>query len=354
MRANTRITSSNSYGLEVIRPSLNETVAWLSLWDKDVANEVVRLGPGLLLGFGDPASLSTTLRSAALTALLRELTAHEQEWPWWDNDKIRRFAYPELGPVVLSLWPQYRSHQEASQLLMRVIWLGELTECGHLARDVAFDNAADPTLRVFAGKALLAMPDGSTRRDYSELIKADTGTLPVRMVRDAIVELAPSLITVSDILRILREVNIEDDASFDFKRDVTTIVKRLVTVADLEMFLAGLLAQLDSELGDHAHYPPTKREEAFFPAIAEAALCLLKAVHSNNAPDAAIDAVLRILNRREHNSRVGGTANEALVDFSERRNDDGGPFGASSPRSERSLHGSRLSAYGKLGFWGTR
>jgi hypothetical protein len=37
------------------------------------------------------------------------------------------------------------------------------------------------------------------------------------MVRDAIVELFPTLITTAEVLRILTEVNVEDDRSgFDF------------------------------------------------------------------------------------------------------------------------------------------
>ena len=70
-----RLLFANSYGLDVIKPSLNKTAAWLCLWDKDVANEVVRRAPGLLLSAGDPASLSVGVRSAALAALLRELTS---------------------------------------------------------------------------------------------------------------------------------------------------------------------------------------------------------------------------------------------------------------------------------------
>ena len=95
-----RLLFANSYGLEVIKPSLNDTVAWLCVWDKDVANEVIRRGPGLLLRAGDPASLSVGVRSAALAALLSEATAEDQEWPWWDNDKLRRCGrkfYSTLG-----------------------------------------------------------------------------------------------------------------------------------------------------------------------------------------------------------------------------------------------------------------
>ena len=252
-----RLLFANSYGLEVIRPSLNETAAWLCLWDKDVAKEVVRLSPGLLLSAGDPASLSAGIRSAALAALLRELTMDDQEGPWWNNDKLRRFAQSDLGNTVLSVWDQYRTNREASQLLMRLIWLGALKECEPLAREVAFDSAADPTLRVFAGRALLAMADPSAQSSYATLIKTDTAILPLRMVRDAMVELFPALITPADVLRILREVNIEEDNNgLNFESEGKALVRKVASAADLELFLEGLLKQLATQLGDHSHHPP--------------------------------------------------------------------------------------------------
>lgn len=309
-----RLLFADSYGLEVIRPSLNETAAWLCLWDKEVANEVVRRAPGLLFSAGDPASLPAGIRSAGLAALLHELTTDDQEWPWWDNDKLRRFAQPDLGNTVLALWPRYKTNREASELLMRLIWLGRLKECEPLARIVAFDGAADPGLRVLSGKALLVMADASTRKAYADFIKADTGTLPLRVVRDGVVELFPELINVSDVLRILAEVNIEDE-SFDFERDGPDLAKRMESAADLELFLKGLLGQLGTQLGEHAHYPPTKREEVLFPAMAEAVLRLLKATPTNEAPDAAIEVLLRIGNRREHSSTVRKALDDAQVEL---------------------------------------
>ncbi len=311
-----RLLFANSYGLELIRPSLNETAAWLCLWDKDVANEVVRLAPGLLLRAGDPASLSPNIRSEALSALLRELTTDEKEWPWWDNDKLRRFAQQDLGTAVVSLWPQYRSNRAASQLLMRLAWLGALKECEILAHDVAFDSEADQTLRVFAGRALLAMAGLSKRSDYAALIKENTATLPLRMVCDAVIDLVPTLIATSDVLRILTVVNIEDDENgLDFRRDGIALAKRLEGAADLEIFLAWLLEQLGTELGDTAHHPPTKREEILFPSMAQAALRLLKATPQNEAPEVAIHALLRIGNGRERGASVPKDANEALVEL---------------------------------------
>ena len=311
-----RLLFANSYGLDVIRPSLNETAAWLSLWDNNVANEVVKRAPGLLLSAGDPASLSVGVRTAALAALLSELTSEDQESPWWDNDKLRRFAQSDLGDTVLSLWPQYRTHGEASQLLMRLVWLGALKACYPLAREAAFDNGADPVLRVFAGRALLALADSSTRIEYAALITANAATVPVRMVRDAMIELFPTLISITDVLRILTELNIEDDRNgLDFARDGVALARRLGSAADLELFLAGLLQQLSSQIGNHSHYPPTKREEALFPAMAESALRLLNAVQADDTPVAAIDAILRICNRRDHGSNVRQIANAGLVEL---------------------------------------
>src|SRR6185295_15656621 len=98
---------AKSYGLEVIRPSLNETAAWLSLWDNDVAKEVVRRGPLLLLVAGDPASLPFDVRRNALVSLMNELITEDSELPFFDNGQLRRFAQPDMGSVVFSLWPTY-------------------------------------------------------------------------------------------------------------------------------------------------------------------------------------------------------------------------------------------------------
>lgn len=312
---------ANSYGLDVIRPSLSQTAAWLCLWDKHFANETVRLAPGILLISGDPASLSNEVRRAALSGLLRELLAYGTErpwweWPWWDNDKLRRFAQPDLGEAVQSLWPQYGAHQHTSQLLMRLIWLGGLKKCYSIAQGVAFDSAADPTLRTLAGKALLSMADTGTRKDYAALITAEAANLPSLMVRDAISTLSPGLISISDVLRILSDVDVEDDRnSLGFETEGPALAEKLVTATDLDFFLTGLLRILDTQIGNHAHHSPTKREETFFPAVAEAALRLLRASPSDAAPNPATDALLRICNKSQHGPSVRKKVNEALKEL---------------------------------------
>ncbi len=176
---------AKSYGLEVIRPSLIETAAWLSISDKDVANEIVRRSPLLLLGAGDPASLPSDVRRNALVSLMQEVTTGDSELLWWDNDKLRRFAQPDLGGVVASLWPKYQTNNQAAQLLLRIVWLGVLKDCAKLAFDAAFDSALDARARVFAGRALLVTGDEASLKNYLGLVMAERSTLPSRVVSDA-------------------------------------------------------------------------------------------------------------------------------------------------------------------------
>ncbi len=49
---------ATTYGVPLVKPSMAETAAWLAIWDSNVANEVIRREPFLLLTAGDPASLA--------------------------------------------------------------------------------------------------------------------------------------------------------------------------------------------------------------------------------------------------------------------------------------------------------
>jgi hypothetical protein len=307
---------ARSYGLEVIRPSLTETVAWLSLWDKDVANEVVRRGPLLLLGSGDPATLSPDVRRHALVALAGELTAGDQELLWWDHDKLRRFAQADLGSVVASLWPQYRTNKQVARVLLRIAWLGALKDCAKLAYDAAFDTGLDSTARVFAGRALLVTADEAARKSYAELVMAEESTLPKRMVRDAMVDLFPTLIGVEELLEMLEAMDdSSEETGLGFDSEGPRLVGKLNAPSDLEKLLRGLLTQVGGELGEHAHYPPSKREVTYFPAMAVAALRLLQVGPPDSAPEVAVDAILRICNRWDHGAGIRASANSALKEL---------------------------------------
>jgi hypothetical protein len=123
---------ATSYGIELIKPSVQETAAWLALWDEDVGREVGRREPALLLTAGEPASLSPAVRAAVLTDIIERLAAGAH-LPMLDFDSVKRFSRPDLSPVIAALWPKYESCAEARKLSLRIIWLGPLADCAQLA-----------------------------------------------------------------------------------------------------------------------------------------------------------------------------------------------------------------------------
>ena len=92
-----------TYGVPIIKPSMKEVAAWLSLWDEVVAREVACREPFLLLSAGDPASLSRQTRENLLTQTVeRAVAGHPM--PSLDFDSLKRFSRPDLAQVVRKLW----------------------------------------------------------------------------------------------------------------------------------------------------------------------------------------------------------------------------------------------------------
>jgi hypothetical protein len=123
---------AESYGVEVIKPTMQETAAWLSLWDENVAKQTARRQPHLLLTAGDPATLSRQTREDLLVHMVERLVAGERV-PLLDFDTFKRFCRPDLAQAVRKLWVAHEGRAEACQFLLRVIWLGSIRECANLA-----------------------------------------------------------------------------------------------------------------------------------------------------------------------------------------------------------------------------
>ena len=153
--------------LQLVKPSLQETAAWLAIWDPDVAREVIHREPYLLLTGGDPASLPPDVRASALTRVVERMVANDENLPILDYDSVKRFARPDIAPVIRQLWPIHKHHEQARDLLLRLIWLGELRECADLAAEaVAAPHRGSRYDQVVAGRAFMATADNAKKAAY--------------------------------------------------------------------------------------------------------------------------------------------------------------------------------------------
>ena len=294
-----RLLFSLTYEIELVKPSMLETAAWLSLWDESVATEVVRRAPFLLFTAGDPAGLSPTTRRAMLTALVERMR-RDEEIPLLDLSSLTRFAQPDIAPVLRAIWDADKEHGDIRRFLLRLIWLGALSDCADLAAAASFGQYPDRYSTIVAGRALLAAGDDGAQRAYADYIRQECASISTTVVWDAVESLFPRLIGVDDLLAILAVVHLGDDegGGFNLAWNGAELVERLTSAADLTRLIEGFLRQLEAEPCDASADEPSPKDKQYATPLAAAAKRLLELSAPSAAPAAAIDAALRIGDRR--------------------------------------------------------
>lgn len=313
---------AQTYGIEVVKPSMQETAAWLSLRDENVAREVARRNPFLLLSAGDPATLSQRARENLLREVITRIAAGERV-PMLDFDSLKRFSRPDLADVVRKLWDTYAAHDEARVFLLRVIWLGEIKALADIAATVALGPLPDRMTSIVAGRALMATGDESLKKRYAAFVKANCTALPATVVWDALEKLFPRYLAAADFLDILSRVDVTaTDGGLGLDWSGPKLLARVKVAPELEAVLTGLLSQLGSSLpGDRFL---TKRQEIYISLITAATHRLLELSPVDQLPPPAIAGVARLFesarwSRSTHRTRTKAEVIEELQRSTQRR-----------------------------------
>jgi hypothetical protein len=284
---------ARTYGIDVVKPSMQETAAWLSLWDKNVAREVARRNPFLLFTAADPATLPRQTRESLLRQVVTRIAAGERV-PTLDFDSLKRFSQPDLADVVRKLWDKHSANDEVRRFLLRIIWLGEIKALADIAAKVALGPVPDRMTSIVAGRALMAAGDEMAKRQYATLVKVNCVTLPATVVWDALAKLFPEYLGVGDLLDILSQVDVTtSDGGLGLDGHFPKMLARMNLRHELEAAVTGLLSQLGGTVAADDR-PLSEREEVYLALIAAAAHRLLEFSPLDQAPPAAIAAFARL------------------------------------------------------------
>ncbi len=305
---------AESYGIEVIKPSMQETAAWLSLWNENVAREVSRRNPFLLLTAGDPATLSRQTRETLLRQVTARIAAGERI-PVLDFDSLKRFSRPDLAEVVRKLWDEHAAQDEVHRFLLRVIWLGEIKDVADIAGKVALGSIPDRRTSIVAGRALMAAGDRTSKKQYAAFVKVNCAALPATVVWDALEKLFPVYLGVVDLLDILSRVDITaSDGGLGLDWHGPKLLEGINSPTELEAALTGLLSQLGGTVAADDRQL-TKREEVYLSLIAAAVHRLLAISPVDQAPVAAIAATARLGESARRSSSTRRTAGDVIQDL---------------------------------------
>ncbi|MHB1765535.1 MAG: hypothetical protein ACYCS1_08410 [Gammaproteobacteria bacterium] len=297
----------------MIKPSVRQTAAWLSIWDADVAREVSEREPMLLLMEGDPGSLLPSVRGNVLNRIVEQMRQSGERGGLIKDDALRRFSVPELAPLVRDLWNKHRAIQPVRELLVRIIGLGRLTACADIAEEAVFGGYKDIYTLVFGARALAAFADPVVVARYHDYIVANAKVLPERALWEALDQLFLRGMSIAQFLAILGDMMPDvRDGSLGLQHLGPLFAERIDVPSQLEEFLTGLM----SLLGEGSHdvgAMETPAEKSYFPVITATAHRLLSRVAPTSAPRIAVAAALRLAEDRHH--RTGDEHRDLLQDL---------------------------------------
>ncbi|MER9836171.1 hypothetical protein NKJ28_14480 [Mesorhizobium sp. M0145] len=279
-------------GTPIVLPSAKETAAWLSAWNGDVAREVIRRDPSLLLTAGDPTSLSTEIRQAVLEATFTQLAAGVTRYRRLDPDVVRRFSNSDIVPALKAGWSKHGDRTEVRRLILNMIDAGRLSDAVDIARIAVNGEFSDITTLVLGTRALGVVGEPSDLASLAKEVLANSSSTDPTAVWEALDVLWPRHLSVDGFLSLIQELKKKGDRAEQFGWRGKGLIERLESRSGLKALVKGLLDMLGEEPDeDEDRHPDEKRLQ---PLLQAAATALLKQSPRKVLDPFLVDAALRL------------------------------------------------------------
>jgi hypothetical protein len=230
------------YGVRTVVPSLHAVAAWLALWRTDIANEVIRREPLILIRHGDPGSLTVQIRERLLTTFAAKQAAGEISNDSLDHRSLWMFADRQLDHSIRASWTA-NPREEFRLDLLRLIREGEIYTCSDLALDVVRQSGSDEYYLTVAAGILRGEKKPAHLKELAKRFKRYAASLSSRTAAAYALAVFPNHITVKDLLATIAKVELGDkDRTSDIGYHLAELYQLCLTDADKRMFMKGLAA----------------------------------------------------------------------------------------------------------------
>ena len=308
-------------GVPIVLPSVRETAAWLATWDEEIAREIVRRDPSLLLTAGDPTGLSRDIRQAALEGTFREYASGVKRYSMLDHDTLRRFATADIMPALQQGWTSHGTDREVRRLVLSMIEAGPLPGGLAIVREAVAGSYDDPLTTLLAIRALRAIGESADFETLATKVETESATLDDAFVWEALDTLFPKHLSVAAFVKILPALISGNDSS-QLEWRGKRLIERLHDRGSLRTLLSSLVSIIQ---------PPVANEDGTFtsapadlrlkPLLQTVATRLLKLLPIRSIDPLIIDAAIQLAGDR----------------YGERRDpdDEFGPLLRASPERRR-------------------
>lgn len=184
------------YGLEVVVPAMRPILPWLAIFDEKIRDRVRRVAPEVLFEGGDPSQLPIETRRQLLRQVCDQLASGASSRSMADHDAVQRFASPDLASEIKDLILKYESNDDLLWFLLRMIWLGEISDALPEAMRIAQAPHFGRYGRQAAFRAVSALGDESVKAALRRSFMNE----PEPLDRDLLAELLADTNPTTDII----------------------------------------------------------------------------------------------------------------------------------------------------------
>ena len=189
-----------TFGEQVVIPSMEPVATWLALGNDDVLTEIKKRKPQLLFQQGLPASMTSAQRRDILCHFVSSFEGRDWSGVGVSISDVTRLGHSDLGPVVEELWPTAYKGYDTRELFLKLILLTPLNSCTHLSFDAALDIGLPTRHRIYACRAVLtAGTDKQKRMLGKTLMKSQW---PEELVYSIIPELYPCSLKIDEVVTL--------------------------------------------------------------------------------------------------------------------------------------------------------
>ncbi|TJV19666.1 hypothetical protein [Mesorhizobium sp.] len=176
------------YGVEIVVPTMRPVLPWMALFDENIRGRLQRTVPEVLFEGGDPAQLPLSVRKQILENVTAEIARNETPRSPTDHAAVQRFANRDIGPDIRRLLQTYARNQNAASFLLRMVWLGRISDALPEAKQHALDASGGTYQRIAAFRAVDKIGDLEEIREIRESFLAEPAPLS-RMLLGEIISL---------------------------------------------------------------------------------------------------------------------------------------------------------------------
>jgi hypothetical protein len=233
---------ANIYGQNVIVPSMRPIVAWLSLWDEQIRDYVKRFAPEILIENGDPSSLPLDFKKSLLIDFTEHYAERQHTGILFNINMLRRLADPQLATTINELLDKFPNHTDISEMLLIIIWQGQISNSVDKALFCAINKQADLYSRIFAIRAVATAGIPEQHKLLINTLMNDISKLDSKIRSEICESFFPlNTLSVQQLLKIIETVkSSKQDYTNPVEQSLYKITEMLLSDEVVKEILQGL------------------------------------------------------------------------------------------------------------------